>query len=38
VYNLTNRRNLTNDSPYYGNDFITVNPPRSVEISLKARF
>jgi hypothetical protein len=38
VYNLTNRRNLTNDSPYYGNDFITVNPPRSLEVSLKAKF
>ena len=38
VYNVTNRRNLTNDAPYYGNDFITVNPPRSLEISLKAKF
>jgi len=38
VYNVTNRRNLTNDAPYYGNDFITVNPPRSLEVSLKAKF
>ena len=38
VYNVTNRRNLTNDAPFYGNDFITVNPPRSLEISLKAKF
>ncbi len=38
VYNVTNRRNLTNDAPYYGNDFVTVNPPRSLEVSLKAKF
>ncbi len=38
VYNVTNRRTLTNDAPFYGNDFITVNPPRSLEISLKAKF
>ena len=38
VYNVTNRRNLTNDAPFYGNDFITVNPPRSLEVSLKAKF
>jgi outer membrane receptor protein involved in Fe transport len=23
VYNLTDRHNLTNDIPFYGNDFIT---------------
>jgi hypothetical protein len=38
IYNLTDRRNLTNDNPFYGNDFITVNPPRSYAISIKARF
>ena len=38
IYNLTDRRNLVNDIPFYGNDFITVNPPRSFGISIKARF
>jgi outer membrane receptor protein involved in Fe transport len=38
IYNLTDRRNLTNDIPFYGNDFITVNPPRSYGISIKAKF
>jgi outer membrane receptor for monomeric catechols len=38
IYNLTDRRNLTNDIPFYGNDFITVNPPRSYAISIKAKF
>ena len=28
VYNLTDQHNLTNDMPFYGNDFITRQPPR----------
>jgi len=38
IFNLMNRRNLTNDIPFYGNDFITVSPPRSYAISVKAKF
>jgi len=38
IFNLTDRRNLTNDIPFYGNDFITVSPPRSYAISVKAKF
>jgi len=38
IYNLTDRRNLTNDIPFYGNDFITVSPPRSYDITLKYTF
>jgi hypothetical protein len=37
VFNVTDRRNVTNDIPFYGNDFITVNPPRSYAISIKAK-
>jgi outer membrane receptor protein involved in Fe transport len=38
IYNVANRRNLTNDDPYYGNDFITRQPPRSYDLSVTARF
>jgi len=38
IFNVTNRRNLTNDIPFYGNDFISVNPPRSYGLSVKAKF
>jgi len=38
IFNLTDRRNVTNDIPFYGNDFITVNPPRSYAISVKYKF
>jgi outer membrane receptor protein involved in Fe transport len=38
IYNLTNRRNLTNDIPFYGNDFITRQPPRSYDLSVTAKF
>jgi outer membrane receptor protein involved in Fe transport len=37
VFNVTDRRNVTNDIPFYGNDFLTVNPPRSYAISIKAK-
>jgi hypothetical protein len=33
VYNMTNQRNLTNDAPYNGNDFITRQPPRDYDLS-----
>jgi outer membrane receptor protein involved in Fe transport len=38
IYNVTDRRNWTNDYPYYGNDFITRNPPRSFDLSVRYRF
>ena len=38
IYNLTNRRNLMNDAPIYGNDFITVLPPRSFALMAKVKF
>ncbi len=38
IYNLTNQRNLMNDAPIYGNDFITVAPPRSFDLTVKAKF
>ena len=38
VYNLTNRLNWTNDVPFYGNDFITAQPPRDLDFTISARF
>ena len=38
IYNLTNERNLLNDLPFYGNDFLTRVPPRSYDLTLSARF
>jgi outer membrane receptor protein involved in Fe transport len=38
VYNLTDRHNLVNDYPFYGNDFITRVPPRSFDVSLTGKF
>ena len=38
IFNVTDRRNITNDIPFYGNDFITVSPPRSYEISVRYKF
>jgi outer membrane receptor protein involved in Fe transport len=38
VYNLTDRQNWTNDIPFYGNDFITRQPPRDYDLSISARF
>jgi hypothetical protein len=38
VYNMTNRVNFTNDIPYYGDDFITRQPPRDFDLTLSARF
>jgi len=36
--NLTNQRNLVNDNPFYGNDFITVLPSTSVDFTMKVKF
>jgi outer membrane receptor protein involved in Fe transport len=38
IYNLANRRNLENDYPYYGNDFLTIIPPRSYDLTFSAKF
>jgi outer membrane receptor protein involved in Fe transport len=38
VYNLTDAHNWTNDIPFYGNDFITRQPPRDYDLSISARF
>jgi hypothetical protein len=38
IYNLTDRHNLENDYPYYGNDFLTRVPPRSYDLTLSGKF
>jgi hypothetical protein len=38
IYNLTDRHNLVNDFPFYGNDFLTRVPPRSYDLSLSGKF
>jgi outer membrane receptor protein involved in Fe transport len=38
IYNLTDRHNLTNDYPFYGNDFLTRDPPRSFDLTLSGKF
>ena len=38
VYNLTDRHNLINAFPYFGNDFLTRVPPTSVEFRFSAKF
>ena len=38
VYNVTGTRNLTNDYPFYGNDFLTVQPPRSYDLTFSMKF
>ncbi len=37
VYNLTDERNLQNDYSFYGNDFLTVIPPRSYDLTFTAK-
>ena len=37
ISNLTNQRNVYNDIPFYGNDFITVGTPRSYGLMIKAK-
>jgi outer membrane receptor protein involved in Fe transport len=38
IYNLTDRHNLTNDIPFYGNDFLTRQPPRSFDLNISGKF
>ena len=38
IYNLTSAKNLQNDYPFYGNDFITRVPPRSYDLTLSGKF
>jgi len=38
IYNLTDRHNLINDIPFYGNDFLQRLPPRSFDLSLSGKF
>jgi len=38
VYNVTDRHNFTNDVPFYGNDFLTRQPPRDFDFTLSAKF
>jgi outer membrane receptor protein involved in Fe transport len=38
IYNLTDRHNLVNDYPFYGNDFLTRLPPRSYDLSITGKF
>ncbi len=38
VYNLTSRHNLEPDYSYYGNDFLTRQPPRSYDLTLSGKF
>jgi outer membrane receptor protein involved in Fe transport len=38
VYNLTDQHNLTNDYPFYGNDFLTRVPPRSYDLTISGKF
>ena len=37
IDNITNQRNIYNDIPFYGNDFITVGTPRSYGLTFKAK-
>jgi outer membrane receptor protein involved in Fe transport len=38
IYNVTDQHNLTNDIPFYGNDFLTRQPPRDFDLSISAKF
>jgi outer membrane receptor protein involved in Fe transport len=38
VYNLTDNRNLLNDQGFYGNDFLTRQPPRSYDLMVTGKF
>ena len=38
IYNLTDRHNLLNAHPIYGNDFLTRVPPRSYDLTLSGKF
>ena len=38
VYNVANRVNWVNDNPFYGNDFLTRQPPRSFDLTVSGKF
>ena len=38
VYNLTDRLNWQSSPPFYGNDFLVRNDPRTFEVRLQAKF
>ena len=38
VYNVANRVNWVNDNPFYGNDFLTRQPPRSFDLTFTGKF
>jgi outer membrane receptor protein involved in Fe transport len=38
IYNLTDNRNLLNDQGFYGNDFLTRQPPRSYDLTVSGKF
>ena len=38
IYNLSDRRNLLNDQGFYGNDFLTREPPRSYDLMVTGKF
>jgi len=38
IYNLTDRHNLLNDQGFYGNDFLTREPPRSYDLTFTGKF
>ncbi len=37
IYNVANERNLQNDYSFYGNDFLTLIPPRSYDLTFTAK-
>ena len=37
AYNVIDDRNLQNDYSFYGNDFVTVIPPRSYDLTFTAK-
>jgi outer membrane receptor protein involved in Fe transport len=38
IYNVANRVNWVNDNPFYGNDFLTRQPPRSFDLTVSGKF
>jgi outer membrane receptor protein involved in Fe transport len=38
IYNLTNQKNWQPSPVFYGNDFVVLQDPRTVEVRLEAKF
>jgi len=38
IYNITDRHNVLNAFPYFGNDFLTRAPPTSIDLRFSAKF